>query len=117
MITPGRGSVTFQTPWNMSPRAIAAFDELVSAGALSVEDGVEGLWARTYRARINCLPAYRWFSRNTEKGRWSCTVPADERRERPPRDWKRLPVARPLGVEGTDAAPLPGMNPKDVAND
>lgn len=88
MITPGRGNVTFQTPWNRTERAIAAFNELAAAGVLSVEDGTEGRWARTYRALVDCSPAYFWFRENAEKGRGFRVMVSDaERRERPPRGW------------------------------
>jgi hypothetical protein len=92
MITPGKGDVTFQTPWNRTPRAIAAFDEAVAAGVLSVVDGEKGRWARTYRALVDCRPAYDWFGRNLSKGKFSVMVPDAERKERPPRGW--TPIAK-----------------------
>lgn len=88
--TPGKGHVTFQTPWNRTSRATAAFDELVAAGVLRFEDGAEGRWARTYRTLVDCSAAYHWFSENAEKGRGFCMmVPNDQRRERPPRGWPK----------------------------
>jgi hypothetical protein len=105
MITPGKGSVTFQTPWNRSARGVAAFDELVAAGVLSVEDGAQGLWARTYRALVDCKPAYQWFGRNQDKGRWSVMVPDAERRERPPLGWKKALSARAASPAERPAMP------------
>jgi hypothetical protein len=111
MITPGKGRLTFQTPWNRTARAIAALDELVREGVLSVVDGEEGRWARTYRALVNCGPAFHWCSKNRDKlVGFAVMVPHSQRRELPPRGWQKLgpeaaPKASPLGT-----ARVPGGN-------
>lgn len=88
MIRPGKGDVTFQTPWNRTERAIAAYDELVAKEILSVVYGEKGRWALTYRALVDCAPAWKWANANQDKlSGWGLMVPNDERSERPPRGW------------------------------
>lgn len=83
-----KASLTFQTPWNCTPRAVAALNELVAAGVLSVQDGIEGRWARTYRPLIDTSDAFKWAHESIDKlDGIPLVVPDDARHERPPRNW------------------------------
>lgn len=100
------GSVTYQTPWNRSPLAIAAYDELVGAGCLSVEYGTEGRCALTYRPLVDTADDFAWVRRNLKNPalRVPMMVPDEMRQELPPRGW----------VAATRAAVTKTRAPSDV---
>lgn len=84
----GRTTLTFQTPWNVSPRAMAALAEAVEAGPLSVKDGAEGLYARTYRPVEPFVGLSAWMQKNKAKAKgFIVMVPDADRLERPPASW------------------------------
>lgn len=81
-------SLTFQTPWNVSPRATAALAEAVEAGLIRREVGAEGLYAHTYRANDDLSGMRTWMEKNKAKAKgFIVMVPDAERQERPPASW------------------------------
>lgn len=81
-------SLTFQTPWNVSPRARVALAEAVEAGVIRYEVGTEGLYAETYRP-VEDLSALRaWMEKNMAKAKdFAVMVPDADRKLRPPTSW------------------------------
>jgi len=81
-------SLTFQTPWNVASRALAALDEAVAAGLLRREVGVKGLYAHTYRPNEDLRDLRKWMDANKAKAKgFFVMVPDAERQERPPASW------------------------------
>lgn len=79
-------SLTFQTPWNMTPRAVAALTEAVDAGLLTLEIGKEGLYAHTYRPCRDFRGLLGWMRDNADKAKGFHVMNPD-RLERPPASW------------------------------
>lgn len=91
MIGPGRGHLTFQTPWNRTERGATALAELVAAGFLTVAEGELGHFAWTYRALVDCTDAFKWCHSNRSKLKGlSMMVPDAQRRWPPPAGWGGL---------------------------
>ncbi|WP_420478285.1 hypothetical protein [Brevundimonas sp. FT23028] len=81
-------TLTFQTPWNVSPRATAALNEAVEAGVLKREVGVAGLYAHTYRAACDLSPLRAWMNNNLASAEgFNVMVPDSARQQRPPSSW------------------------------
>jgi hypothetical protein len=81
-------TLTFQTPWNVTARALAALSEAESAGLLSRAVGVEGLYAHTYRPLHDLRVLRSWMGKNKAKAKgFNVMVPDDQRQERPPATW------------------------------
>lgn len=81
-------TLTFQTPWNVSPRATAALNEAVEAGVLKREVGAAGLYAHTYRATKDLSPLRAWMNKNLALAKgFNVMVPDSDRQERPPASW------------------------------
>jgi hypothetical protein len=84
----GKARLTFQTPWNITARAAAALAEAVKADALTLEVGVEGLYAHTYRAAIEVESLGPWMRKHSAKAKgFIVMLPDRERLERPPASW------------------------------
>lgn len=80
--------LTFQTPWNIAPRAAAALAEAVTAGLLQLEVGKDGLYAHTYRATEDLSALRAWMEKNKAKAKdFFVMVSSDLRSERPPTAW------------------------------
>jgi len=81
-------SLTFQTPWNVSARALAALREALEAGLLTCEAGAEGLYAHTYRPMHDLRGLRSWMDKNKAKAKgFVVMVPNSDRQERPPASW------------------------------
>ena len=98
-----KAKLTFQTPWNMSPRAQDAFAELIATGHLTKTTGDEGRYADTYRMTEASGAKSSWMMRLMESEAakmrargFNVMVPSNERREKPPRGWATQSRSTPI---------------------